>query len=85
MNKFWKGVLINIALLYSVPLIAAISGRSEVFLILPLVLSVIQFLVAMILVIFKKTFKIGQVMLAASGIVFLIGLGVCSMFPLNIH
>ena len=84
MGKFWKYTLINIGIIYGITLILAIINDFEVFLIAPLLLAILEFFIALFFVISDKTRTFGQSMAAASGIVFLIGLGVCSMFPIKI-
>jgi hypothetical protein len=85
MNKFWQATLINVACIFAIALLAALSGGKEAFGVIPVILSFFEFLLAILLVIFSRTRRVGQIMLAASGIVFLIGLGICSVFPLNFH
>lgn len=85
MNSFWKATLINIACIFAITSLAALSGGKEAFTFIPVVLSFFEFLLASFLVLFERTRRAGQIMLAASGIIFVIGLGICSVFPLNIR
>ena len=83
MNKFWQATVINILGIFGVALLAAMAGGKEAFAILPVVLAFFEFLLAILLVLFKNTRRTAQIMLLASGIVFLIGLGVCTVIPLR--
>jgi len=79
MNEFWKLTLINIAGVFVITVFIALFNGKEVFYFLPIALSFFEFLLAIILVFFEQTRRAAQIMLAASGIVFLIGLGVCTV------
>jgi hypothetical protein len=81
MNSFWKGVLINIGIVYALAVLTLSSGNSTAFLIMPILISVFEFFISLLLLIFDKTRRAGQIMVAASGIIFLIGLGVCTVVP----
>jgi len=79
MSKFWKYTLINIGIIYGITLLPSLTfGLESSFLIIPIILSVIEFAIALLFLIPEETRKIGQAMIAATGIVFLIGLSVCS-------
>lgn len=84
MNKFWKAVLINVAGVYGVSLVTLLWGDASGLLFFPILLSILEFFLGILFLLFVPG-RTGQVMLAASGIIFLIGLGVCSVFPPNFH
>jgi hypothetical protein len=87
MNKFWKGVLLNIAIVYLLAVLTLSTGDTSGFAILPILISVFEFFLSILLLVFSRTRRTGQIMIAASGIIFLIGLGVCTVLPfkMNMH
>lgn len=85
MNKFWKATLINVIAVFAVTALLSIGNGKGAFLILPVVLAFLEFLGGLFLLIFPATRRASQIMLAASGIVFLIGLSICSISPLNMN
>lgn len=78
MNKFWKGVLINIAIIYAITFFIAILNGFYVFFIAPLVIALLELFFAAFFLISEKTREAAQIMFAACGLVLLIGLAVCS-------
>lgn len=88
MNSFWKGTIINIAVIVVIALLAATSDPREasgVFGLVAILISAFEFFIGVFLLIFQQSRKYGQIMLAASGIVFLIGVSVCSVGTSNIN
>jgi hypothetical protein len=60
------------------------GDKSGLF-ILPVLAAVFEFFLALFLLIFPASRRTAQIMLAASGIIFLIGLSVCSAANFNLH
>jgi hypothetical protein len=85
MNSFWKFVLINVAVVYFLAVLTLSFGDSSGLLIIPIVVAVLEFLLALLFLVFDKTRAAAKVMLMASGIIFLVGLGVCSVIPFRIQ
>ena len=86
MNKFWTATLFNILGIFGLTAIIALGGGGgETFLFAPVIIAFLECLLAFILLIPPKTRRAAQIMLAASGIVFLIGLGICTAFPFNLR
>ena len=87
MNRFWKGVLLNVGIVYGLAILTLSTGDTSGFAILPIIISVFEFFLSILLLVFARTRRTGQIMMAASGIVFLIGLGVCTVIPfsMNMH
>jgi hypothetical protein len=90
MNNFWKAVLINIAAIVALSLVIGLTnGRDAavIFGLVTIIISVAELALGLFLLIFPTARKAAQIMLAASGIVFLIGASVCSIFPshMNFH
>jgi hypothetical protein len=81
MNSFWKGVLINVGIVYGLAVLTLSTGEASGFLIVPILIAVFEFFLSLLLLIFTRTRRAGQIMVAASGIIFLIGLGVCTVVP----
>ena len=84
MNQFWKKVLITIAIIYGITLVAAFISGYEVFLFVPLALALFGFFFGLIFLAAKESRELGKTMIAASGIVLLIGISVCSIYPIRI-
>jgi cytochrome bd-type quinol oxidase subunit 2 len=90
MNKFWKGVLLNISGVVVLALLAALANArdaSMVFGLVTILISVVELVLGLFLLLFPAARKAAQIILAGCGIIFLIGLSVCSIFPnhFNFH
>lgn len=90
MNKFWKAVLINIVAIVALALLIGLSNApdvSTVFGLVAIIVSVLELALGVFLLMFARTRGSAQIMLAAAGIIFLIGTSVCSIFPshFNMH
>ncbi len=80
MNKFWKATLLNIIGIFLLTGLIAVFEGSGAFFYVPVIVSVLECLIALFLLIPDTTRRAAQVMLSAAGIVFLIGCGICSLF-----
>jgi hypothetical protein len=88
MNSFWKTVLINIGAIVALALLIGLSnGRDAamVFGLVAIIIAFVEFGLGLILLIPEHTRKYSKIMLAAAGIVFLIGASVCSIFPSHMN
>ncbi|GEO11735.1 hypothetical protein [Segetibacter aerophilus] len=85
MNKFWQAVLINVAIVYALALFTLGFGDSSGLLIIPIFLSVMEFFLSIPFLVVEKSRNAGKVMMAAAGIIFLIGLGVCTVIPFRLE
>jgi len=84
MGKFWKYTLWNIAVIYVFCALLALPYGVLSLLLAPIVIAFFEVITALFLLIPKRTRNNAQIMLMASGIILLIGFGVCSMFPIKI-
>ena len=86
MNKFWTATLFNVLGIFGLTSIIALAGGGqEAFLFAPIIIAFLELLVAFVLLIPVKTRRAAQIMLMATGIVFLIGFGICTAFPFNLR
>jgi hypothetical protein len=88
MNNFWKAVLINIAVIVAIALLTGLANVPDVAMVFGMVtviIAVLELAVGIFLLIFPTARRAAQIMLAAAGIVFLIGASVCSIFPMRFN